>query len=296
MKQYHIPVLLQEVLENLRIRNGAKYIDATLGGGGHAVEIVNRGGNVMGLDVDEDALEYVEEKIKEIEGLTLIRGNFKEIDRLAKENGFEQVAGILFDLGVSSFQLDNGAKGFSFLHNGPLDMRMDTTLEVTAVDLVNGLTRSELYEIFVRFGEERNAKKIASEIVLQREQQRIETTDQLVHVIEKAFGVTNEVISQKRRIEMCMRVFQALRIAVNDELGVIRDAMPKALGLLEEKGRIVVISFHSLEDRIVKQTFLDFEKKNLGKIVTKKPITASITEVDKNRRSRSAKMRVFEKS
>lgn len=293
MKHYHTPVLLQEVLQALNIQKDAKYIDATLGGGGHTFEIVKRGGRVLGIDVDEDALKHVEDELgKEI---TIVRGNFREIDTVAKEHGFENAAGILFDLGVSSFQLDKAEKGFSFMYSGPLDMRMDTTLKVSAGDLVNGLTRGELYELFTRLGEERNAKRIAAEIVLEREKGEIKTTDQLVKIIEKAFGVTNEVISQKRRSQMCMRIFQALRIAVNDELGVIQDVLPKALQAIDKNGRIVVISFHSLEDRVVKQTFLDFEKKGLGKIVTKKPITATDEELQINRRSRSAKMRVFQK-
>jgi 16S rRNA (cytosine1402-N4)-methyltransferase len=300
MSSYHIPVLLQEVLEALHIKRGEKYIDATLGGGGHSLEIIKQGGLVLGIDVDQDAITYVKQQIHSKnytigKELTIGRGNFKDIAKLAKENGFERVSGVLFDLGVSSFQLDTGNKGFSFMQSGPLDMRMDQNLQVSAADLVNGLTKQELSDIFVRFGEERNAKKIAMEIVLEREKGKIETTEQLVKCIEKAFGVTREIISQKRRIEMCMRVFQALRIAVNDELGVIRDALPKALNVLLPSGRLVVISFHSLEDRIVKQTFLEFEKKGYGKIVTKKPIIASASEVFVNRRSRSAKMRIFEK-
>lgn len=293
MKYYHIPVLLHEVLENLHIQKGAKYIDATVGGGGHTTEILKRGGIVLGLDVDTDALTYVQGKHNK--DLVLIRGNFKDIDTLAKANGFEKVTGILFDFGVSSFQLDTDTKGFSFTHKGPLDMRMDQALTVSAADLVNGLTRQELYELFWRLGEERNAKRIVSEIILERERKRIETTEQLVGVIEKAYGVTMEVISPKRRAQMCMRVFQSLRIAVNDELGVIKDALPKALKLLDTGGKLVVISFHSLEDRIVKNTFATFDKQGLGKIISKKPIMANSEELVINRRSRSAKMRVFEK-
>lgn len=300
MKQYHTPVLLQEVLHALNIQKDAKYIDATVGGGGHTVEIVKRGGRVLGIDVDEDATTYVEDglRITNYElgrEITIVRGNFRDIEKLAKAYGYTSVAGILFDLGVSSFQLDNAAKGFSFMKNGPLDMRMDQALQVRAADLIHALTRQELYELLTRFGEERNAKKIAAEIVLSRERTKIETTDQLVKIIEKAFGVTNEMISLKRRAQMCMRVFQALRIGVNDELGAIRDSLPKAWELLEKKGRLVVISFHSLEDRIVKKTFLDFEQKGMGRIVTKKPIMAGRSEAEENRRSTSAKLRVFEK-
>lgn len=291
---YHTPVLLQETVESLQIRKGAKYIDATLGGGGHTEEILKRGGIVLGIDVDEDALHFVKNRIQDAK-LICVQGNFRDIDSIAKEHGFEHVAGVLFDFGVSSFQLDRAEKGFSFTKSGPLDMRMDKSLSFTAKDLVNGLTRAELQELFVRLGEERNAKNIASEIVRDREESQIETTDQLVRVIEKAFGVTNEMISPKRRAQMCMRVFQALRIGVNDELGVIRDALPKALELLDKNGRLVVISFHSLEDRIVKQTFVDFEKRGRGKIITKKPVITGEDEARSNRRSRSAKLRVIEK-
>jgi 16S rRNA (cytosine1402-N4)-methyltransferase len=295
MSNYHIPVLLQEVIEGLQIRKDAKYIDATLGGGGHTVEIVKRGGKVLGIDVDEDALGYVEKEIKDNKEVVLAKGNFKEIDRLAKEQGFEHVDGVLFDLGVSSFQLETAKKGFSFLRDGPLDMRMDTSLQVSAADLVNGLTRSELGELFWKLGEERNGKRIAKTIEIERQFKKIETTDDLVRVIEKAYGVTNEVLSIQRRAQISMRVFQALRIAVNDELHVLQDALPKAIGLLVSGARLVVITFHSLEDRIVKEKFIKFEKEGLGAIITKKPLIAKEKEALENRRSRSAKLRIFEK-
>ena len=301
MRVYHTPVLLREVLEALQVEEGKKYIDATLGGGGHTFEILKAGGKVLGLDVDQDALDYVKNKITNYElrikeeSVVLSRGNFRDIDRFGREQGFSNVNGILFDLGVSSFQLDSGEKGFSFTQGGPLDMRMDKDLSVRAADLVNGLTKNELADLFTRLGEERNAKQIAAQIVIAREKEKIETTQRLVEVIEKAFGVTNEVVSDKRRAQMCMRVFQALRVAVNDELGVLKEALPKALGLLAKNGRLVVITFHSLEDRIVKQTFLTFAQQHLGVIITKKPIIATRQETKENRRSRSAKLRVFEK-
>lgn len=311
MSTYHIPVLLHEVIDALQVQKGKQYIDATIGGGGHTGEILDRGGKVLGIDVDMDALRFVEEKIKNQkslrpelrarakikigEDLVLAKGNFKDIDRIAKEQGIEKVAGVLMDLGVSSFQLDEGKKGFSFLHDGPLDMRMDKSLGVSAADLVNGMSRNELAELFEKLGEDRNAKKIAQTITIERQFKKIETTADLVRVIEKAYGVTNEVLSQKRRAEIAMRVFQALRIAVNDELGVIRDCLPKAVELLESGGRLVVITFHSLEDRIVKELFLAFEQKGTGVVKTKKPIVASGEERQRNKRSRSAKLRIFEK-
>jgi 16S rRNA (cytosine1402-N4)-methyltransferase len=164
MNRYHTPVLLQEVLEAFHVESGKKYIDATLGGGGHSLEIIKQGGSVLGIDVDDDAIVFAKGQIRNKhytlgKELTIGKGNFKDIAEIAKENGFEKVSGILFDLGVSSFQLDTGEKGFSFMQSGPLDMRMDQSLHVNAADLVNGLTKQELYEIFVRFGEERNAKK-----------------------------------------------------------------------------------------------------------------------------------------
>jgi 16S rRNA (cytosine1402-N4)-methyltransferase len=172
---------------------------------------------------------------------------------------------------------------------------MDKRLAVTAADLVNGLSRNELIAVLVKFGQERNAKKIAQAITIERQFKKIETTGDLVRVIEKAYGVTNEVLSDKRRAEISMRVFQALRIAVNDELHVIEQAIPKAVGLLEKGGRVAIISFHSLEDRIVKDAFITCEKKGWGKILTKKPVGATEEESRTNRRSRSAKLRIFEK-
>jgi 16S rRNA (cytosine1402-N4)-methyltransferase len=301
MSEYHKPVLLEEVIRGLQVKQGGRYIDGTLGGGGHTVEILALRASVLGIDVDQDALSYVQKRSKELgqkitENLTVIRGNFKDIDRIAKEEGFDQVNGILLDLGVSSFQLDKAEKGFSFLREGPLDMRMDQTLEVRAADLVNGLNRTELEEVFRKFGEERNAKKIAQTITIERQFKKIQTTIDLVSIIEKAYGVTNEILSPKRRGEISMRVFQALRIAVNDELGVLRDVLPKALVLVKPQGRLVVITFHSLEDRIVKQAFLDFERKKLGRVITKKPLVATEQEMKENSRSRSAKLRIFEKT
>ena len=294
MSSYHTSVLLDESIDALQVKSGERYIDATLGGGGHSLEIVQRGGIVLGLDIDEDALDYVEKEVRSKnqearERLTIAKGNFKNIDKLAKENGFDRVAGIVFDFGVSSHHFDEPSRGFSIQHDGPLDMRMDQDLGVKAADLLAVLPKGELYELFTKFGEERFAYAIASSIVRARQVARIETTKDLVVVINKV------VRKREEAMHAATRIFQALRIAVNDELTSIEESLPKAVQLLQAKGRIAVISFHSLEDRIVKNAFKAFEEKGFGTIVTKKPLVPTDEEVARNTRSRSAKLRIFEK-
>lgn len=293
MSDFHKSVLLEETIDGLKIKQGEKYIDATLGGGGHSFEIARRGGIVLGIDVDEDAIAYVE-NIKP-ENFTLARGNFRDIDNIAHLNGFERVAGIIFDLGVSSHQIDSSARGFSFQNEGPLDMRMDKSLGVRALDLIKILTKKELYEMFTEFGEESRAWAISDAIVRARSLKPIETTGELVQVIEKGLGIKG-LNNGLTRAGQSKKVFQALRIAVNDELSSITEALPKALELLKINGRLCVISFHSLEDGIVKRKFLEFEKNGKGKIITEKPIVPTDKEVEGNIRSRSAKLRVFEKN
>jgi len=297
MNNYHKSVLLQEAIENLNIRAGEKYIDGTLGGGGHTFEILKRGGKVLGIDVDTDAFEFVKNdlgsRIKDLkigEDLVLIKGNFRDIDKIAKANGFDTVAGILLDLGISSHHVDTAERGFSFQKEGPLDMRMDNDLGVTAGDLVNGLTKGELIELFTKFGEEGFARVISNSIVNARKVKRIDTTTELAQIIKKA------VPFSKKGIHPATKAFQALRIAVNDELNSIIEVLPKAVKLLMPGGRLTIISFHSLEDRIVKQLFIEFEGKELGTIITKKPIVPTEEEIEANNRSRSSKLRVFEKS
>lgn len=297
---YHIPVLLTEVIEWLQVERGKKYIDATLGGGGHTQAILSLGGKVLGIDQDDDALNYVENKIKN-EGkyalgtdIVLAKGNFSKIDIIAKEHGFDQVAGILFDLGVSSHQINTGSRGFSFQREGTLDMRMDKNTAVTAKDLINGLTRYELTELLLKLGEEYRAKSITEAIVRAREKKPIETTSQLARIVAQGVGISGE-LSKKMIAQSNVKVFQALRIAVNDEIHGITEAIPKAYDLLANNGRLAVISFHSLEDRIAKKSFEEFEKTNKGKVLTKKPITANTYELEANDRSRSAKLRVFAK-
>jgi len=286
MNEYHRSVLLHETIEALHVQPAGKYIDATLGGGGHSLEIIKQGGRVLGIDVDEEAIEYVKSQYPHV---SVVRGNFKDIDQIAKQNNFVDVKGIIFDLGVSGHQFDHGKRGFSFQKDAPLDMRMDKRLSVTAADLINGLTKGELYELFTKLGEDHFAKAISNNIVSARAIKPIATTLELAKITERSYP------KGYRKIHSATKIFQALRIAVNDELQSLHEALPKTLDLLEQKGRLVVISFHSLEDRIVKNSFHDFEQMGLGKIVTEKPIIPSDEEIKRNKKSRSAKLRVFEK-
>jgi len=296
MNSFHTPVLLKEISDYLRIEKGKKYIDATIGGGGHALEIVRRGGVVLGIDCDQEAIDYIKLKVKPKKNLILVKGNFRDIDKIAHLKGFDQaqlafdkVAGIVFDLGMSSHQVDEAKRGFSFLKEGPLDMRMDRSLTVWAKDIIQVLTKGELYELFSKLGEESNARDVSEHIVRARRVKPIETTQELVEIID-------EVKPRWRfsNIHPATKIFQALRLAVNDDLTALKEALPKGVKLLEKNGRLLVISFQSLEDRIVKRSFIEFSKNGLGKIITKKPIVPNAEEINKNIRARSAKLRVFE--
>lgn len=292
MSEYHKSVLLQEAVTALEVAKDKKYIDATLGAGGHTKEILERGGIVLGIDQDEDALDYIRDNFRtQIEAKTLevARGNFAEIEEIARERGFTSVSGILFDVGVSSHQLDTNERGFSFLSDAALDMRMDRSLGVTAADLLKVLTKKQLYELFTEYGEENNAWRIAEAIDKQRHVVSIETTKQLADLVVR-------ISPKKGKIHPATKVFQALRIAVNDELGSLTKGLQKGEQLLSANGKLVVISFHSLEDRIVKNTFLQLEKEKRGTILTEKPIVPTDTEREDNARARSAKMRVFIRS
>jgi len=290
--QYHEPVLLQEVLEGLRVKDGGKYIDCTLGDGGHTLEILRRGGKVLGLDVSEESIRRARERIATaglLENFTGVQANFKNLENIAKENGFTKVDGILFDLGFSSSQLEEA--GLSFSKDVPLDMRLDKSLGVTAADLVNGMSEKELTRMFREYGGENLAKKFAKVIVKYRGLKKFQTTkdlaDLLVDVAPSGY--------ERGRIHPATRVFQALRIVVNDELKSLKVALPQAARLINSLpgGRIAVLSFHSLEDKIVKEFGLDVQP--LLKPVTKKPIVPTQEEVAKNPRARSAKLRVFER-
>jgi len=297
MNSFHEPVLLQEVLDGLRVRPEEEYIDATLGGGGHTSGILKLGGVVLGLDVDDEALKYVEKRFKKQisnSKLTLAKRNFRDIDKIVLEKNFVEVAGIIFDLGLSSHQINSPKRGFSFQKEGPLDMRMDQDLGVRALDLIKILSKGELNEIFTKFGEESHAWIISNAIVRARDLKEIKTTKNLVYVVKNE--LRRKGLKTREAEANCNRkIFQALRIAVNDELKTLDEALPKALQLLKKDGKLCVISFHSLEDRIVKKKFLEFEDKKMGKIITKKPIIPTQKEIRGNSRSGSAKLRIFEK-
>ena len=294
MTEFHEPALLKEALTYLNVRRNKKYIDATVGGAGHAIEIVKQGGVLLGLDVDPDAVEAARRKLDLPEadksasgGWKITRGNFKNIEKIARENNFYPVAGILYDLGLSSNQLEHSGQGFSFQKNEPLDMRADPELKVTAADLVNGLSEKELTKLFEKYGEEKYARAVAGAIIRSRWDKPIRNSMELADIVE-------QVVREPRKMHPATKVFQALRIAVNDELNNLQSSLPQAFGLLEPKGRLVVISFHSLEDRIVKNFFKEMEAEG-GKILTKKPVVPTIEEVKENPRARSAKLRATEK-
>ena len=271
---YHIPVLLKEAIDGLKVKPNGKYIDATIGGGGHAFEILKRGGVLLGIDIDQDAIDYVKEKLEINKDIFLERGNFRNLKSIARKCGFDKVDGILFDLGVSSHQLDTAKRGFSFRSDAPLDMRMDKESNLTAQYIVNKYSKEALYEIFSKYSEELDSRAIASAIVRARALKPIKTTRELAKILPRP-----------------TLVFQALRIAVNEELDNLIEGLHSGADILKKGGRMVVISFHSLEDRIVK---LRFDKNKL-KMITKKPIIPNYEEIKVNPRSRSAKLRIFEK-
>ena len=290
MDEIHRPVLLNEALDYLSVQPGGLYVDATFGFGGHAEAILKAGGKVLGLDADEESLRLGGKRLAAEfndlkDNLKLIRGNFREIETLARENGFGSVNGVLFDLGFSSWQLEHSGRGFSFLRDEPLDMRMDNRLMVTAADLVNGLGKQELYELFTRFGEETRARRLAEFII---ESRRIEPILKASDLAERISQVAGRKFKHRHP---ATKVFQALRIAVNDELNCLRVALPQALKLLRPGGRLVVISFHSLEDRLVKNYFRSVAA---SLILTKKPVIPSDSEMRENPRARSAKLRALE--
>ncbi len=287
MSVYHTPVLLEEILVGLRVEKGKRYIDATLGGGGHALEIVKRGGIVLGIDADGEAIKEVQKRVKEegTKGLSLVQGNFRDIKEIAAKEGFGEVHGILFDLGVSSHQLDTPARGFSYrFTSAPLDLRLDQTQGETAAQLVNRLAEKELYEIIAEFGEEELAGRIARAITSARSVTPVETVGALVEIVEKITG-------RGRGTAVLSRVFQALRIAVNVELSSLKEGLRGAKDLLVPKGRLVVISFHSLEDRIVKM----YMRQEGWHLIATTPMIANYEERRRNPGARSAKMRVAEK-
>lgn len=301
MQRYHSSVLLSQSIDALKVRD-AWYLDLTLGDGGHCIEIIKRGGRVVGIDVDPQALARVQKRFKEErlskDKFRIILGNFRDVKNLIQQTGAidqqfagakSNLAGAIFDLGVSSLQLESPERGFSFGRKGPLDMRMDPSLAVQALDLVNNLSRKELYELFRNLGEEKYSKYVADALVRAREVKPIRTTKDLAEI------VTREVRMVRGKVHPATRVFQALRIAVNDELEALKEGLEQVKDLIAKDGRIVVISFHSLEDRIVKNTFKRWELEGIGKILTKKPVVPEEQEVSENPRARSAKMRIFQR-
>lgn len=293
MQGYHKSVLLEEVLNYVVNLDKGWFLDCTLGDGGHSIEVLKRGGRVIGLDVDPKAIERTRLRF-EAESIDksryrLIRGNFRNLKNLILEQTETveyKIENILFDLGVSSLQLDSPERGFSFAHAGPLDMRMDPDIKINALDLIKKLKKGELYELFVRLGEEKRAKRLTDTVVFSSGV--IKQTTDLAGIIEKEVG-------RGGKIHPATKIFQALRIAVNDELNALIEGLDQAVEVLHRGGRVLVISFHSLEDRVVKRTFEAWEEEGIGFILTKKPLIPSQLEIKDNYRSRSAKIRVFEK-
>lgn len=311
MEFKHTSVLLEETIDNLNIRPDGIYVDGTLGGGGHAFEVLRRlgeNGRLIGIDQDADAIAAAGERLKEFgDRLTIIRSNYANMKEELARIGISGVDGIVLDLGVSSFQLDTPERGFTYrMEDAPLDMRMDQRAHISARDIVNGYSEGELYRMIRDYGEERFAKNIAKHIVAARGQAPIETTGQLNEII--AAAIPKKVA--KTGGHPAKRTYQAIRIECNHELDVLRDHLDEMIGLLNPGGRICIITFHSLEDRIVKTIFKTNErpctcppdfpvcvcgKASKGSVITRKPILPTEDEMEENPRSKSAKLRVFEK-
>ncbi len=309
MEFKHKPVLLEETIEGLNIRKECIYVDGTLGGAGHSKKILEKlknTGLLIGIDRDEEALKAAKENLKDFNNVCYVHGNHDEITEIFRENNFENVDGILLDLGVSSYQLDEKARGFSYIGNNELDMRMDKTQKLTAKEVINKYSEQELARIIFEYGEERFSRKIAFNICEARKQKEITTTEELVKIIEKSIPgfAKNEGHPAKR-------TFQAIRIEVNNEIEPLYNTITDCIELLKPKGRLCVITFHSLEDRAVKKAFEQAEgkctcpkdlpycvcgAKSLGKIINKKPIIATEEEQSENSRSKSAKLRIFERN
>lgn len=305
---HHISVLLQECMDGLCIQPEGIYVDGTMGGGGHSLEIAKRlnGGRLICIDQDENAHVAAKERLRnELDKITFVRDNFGNIGAILDNLGIEKIDGMLLDIGVSSHQLDEAERGFSYQQDAPLDMRMDTSKPFSAYDVVNTYSEEELNRIFFTYGEERWAKRIAQFIVAERAQHPIMTTGELVDIIKKAVPKG----ARKDGPHPAKRTFQAIRIEVNGELDVLERAIAQASARLKPGGRLCIITFHSLEDRIVKEAFRKQEnpctcppqfpvcvcgKKPTGRIITRKPIVPSKEELAVNHRSRSAKLRILE--
>lgn len=309
MQTYHVPVMLSEVISGLNIKKDGTYVDCTVGGGGHSFEIAKHlnGGRLICFDRDEDAICAAKQKLAKFNFVSFVHSNFKNAPQVLQEMGISKIDGFLVDLGVSSHQIDDGARGFSFVNDGVLDMRMDGSEQtITAKEIVNTYSQSQLIQIFKEYGEEEFAASIAKNIVLARQEKEIATTFQLKEIIERS--MPKKVVFSRGGASK--KVFQALRIAVNDELGGLDVFLQDMLKMLKSGGRAVVLSFHSLEDRIVKNVFKAESTgcicppktpvcicghKSTVMLVNKKPIVASIEEQAQNSRSTCAKLRVAQK-
>ena len=304
----HIPVMLEECIENLKINPDGIYVDGTMGGAGHSYQIAKRlskKGLLIGIDRDEEALKVAKERLKEFENVRFVHDNHDNIKEAIANLNIDKVDGVLLDLGVSSYQIDERTRGFTYIQDGPLDMRMDKSQALTAEDIVNNYKEEELARIIYEYGEEKYSRRIAKNICEYRKEKRITTTGELVSIIEKSIPRIHGDKGHPAK-----RTFQAIRIEVNDEIKPLYNTVKDSIEILKSKGRLCIITFHSLEDRSVKQAYSDSEgkcicppglpycacgKKTLGKIITKKPILPNDKEMIQNSRSRSAKLRVFEK-
>ncbi len=311
MEFKHVSVLLQETVDGLNVKPDGIYVDGTLGGGGHSYEVCTRlgaKGSIIGIDQDEAAIEAASIRLKDFgEKVTIVRSNYCDMKSRLHELGIDKVDGIMLDLGVSSYQLDTADRGFSYREDAPLDMRMDQRSEMTARDIVNDYSEMDLYRVIRDYGEDKFAKNIARHIVRERAKRPIETTGELTEVIRHAIPMK----FQKKTGHPAKRTFQAIRIELNRELDVLRDSLDDMIDMLNPGGRLCIITFHSLEDRIVKSAFKKNEnpctcpsdfpvcvcgKVSKGRVITKKPILPSEEEMEVNSRSKSAKLRIFERS
>ena len=309
MEFKHIPVLLNQCINGLNIKEDGIYVDGTLGGAGHSSEILKKlssNGTLIGIDRDEEALSVVKERLKEYKNVIYVHGNHDDIKEILTDLNICKVDGILLDLGVSSYQLDEAERGFSYTKDAPLDMRMDKTNDLTAEYIVNNYTQEKLFQIIYEYSEEKFSKSIAKKICEYRKNKEIKTTKELAEIIESAIpGFA------KKDGHPAKRTFQAIRIEVNDEIRPLYNTIRNCIDVLNPGGRLCVITFHSLEDRAVKDAFVDAQGKctcpsdlpycvcgykSLGKILTKKPILPTQDEITNNSRAKSAKLRIFERS